>query len=65
MYNLHGDITIEADGSVTLVVSVYSKDMQTEYGLMCISNGELVKAIGKKKTLTEKVWPIVKQAFHL
>ena len=65
MYNLHGDITIAADGSATLVVSVYSEDMQTEYGLMCVSNGELVKVIGKKKTLTEKVWPMVKQAFNL
>ena len=61
-YRLNGIITVEADGTLSFNVNVYSKDMRTEYGMLCVCRGELVKVLGKG---AKEAWPTIKQAFHL
>lgn len=56
---------IEVGETLSLYVNVYSKDMKTEYGMMIVKDGQLVKVLGKTKFLTNEAWPVVKQAFHL
>lgn len=55
----------EVGESLSFTVNVYSKDMKTEYGMIFVQNGELMKAIGKTKFLTNEAWPVIKQVFHL
>ena len=64
-YKLNGNITVEADGTLSIACNVYSKDAREEYGMLIVKHGELVATFGKKKKLTDEVWPAVKQAFHL